>query len=72
MAEEEYKYKYGTRVLFSKERKSKSQTKVNNNLYVQANYSRKDIFYWIRYFIQKYQLDYNDFSIIYTEKEERY
>lgn len=72
MAEENYTYKYGTRILFSVDRKDENQTKIRDNLYVQINFSRREIFWWIRSFLEKYQIDLYDFSIIYTEKEERY
>lgn len=68
LADDEFVFKHGSKVCFSRFERNSSMTKVNDNLFVETNYNRLMIFYWIKDLFNQYQLDINDFSILFVDK----
>jgi uncharacterized protein with ParB-like and HNH nuclease domain len=68
LADDEFVFEHGSRVCFSRNEQNQYMTKVYDNLYVETNYNREMIFFWIKELFNKYQLDINDFSILFIDK----
>lgn len=69
MAKQNLTYERGTRVLFSKQKMNDFEEEVLENLFVCTNYNRGSIFYWLRELFNRYQLDIQDFCLLFVEKE---
>lgn len=69
LAEENYKFEYGTKIVFSKERVSQWQTEINPTLFIETGYSRHMIFWWIRELLNRYEIDINNFCILFTDND---
>ena len=69
MAKQNLTYERGTRVLFSKQKINDFEEEILENLFVYTNYNRTTIFYWIRELFNRYQLDIQDFCLLFIEKE---
>ncbi len=62
-------YERGTRILFSNEKTSEFQEEIVSGLYVYTNYSRSSIFEWIRELFKRYQIELQDFCILFVERD---
>ena len=64
-----FKFEYGTKIVFSKERDNQWQTEITPNLFIETGYSRHMLFWWIRELFNKYQIDLSNFCILFTDKD---
>lgn len=69
LAKQNFKFENGTKIIFSKERVNQWQTEIAPTLFIETGYSRHMIFWWIRELFKKYQLDIQNFCILFTDKE---
>ena len=69
LAERRFKFEYGTKIVFSKERDNQWQTEITPNLFIETGYSRHMLFWWIRELFNKYQIDLSNFCILFTDKD---
>ena len=69
LAKQNFKFENGTKIVFSKERVNQWQTEIAPTLFIETGYSRHMIFWWIRELFEKYQLDIQNFCILFTDKE---
>ncbi len=69
LAKQNYKFENGTKIIFSKERVNQWQAEIAPTLFIETGYSRHMIFWWIRELFEKYQLDIQNFCILFTDKD---
>lgn len=69
LAEERFKFEYGSKIVFSKTRENEWQTEINPNLFIETGYSRHMIFYWIRDLLNRYEIELNNFCVLFTDNE---
>ena len=69
LAKQNFKFENGTKIIFSRERVNQWQTEIAPILFIETGYSRHMIFWWIRELFKKYQLDIQNFCILFTDKE---
>ncbi len=69
LAKQNFKFENGTKIVFSRERVNQWQTEIEPTLFIETGYSRHMIFWWIRELFKKYQLDIQNFCILFTDKE---
>ena len=69
LAKQNFKFEKGTKIVFSRERVNQWQVEIAPTLFIEVGYSRHMIFWLIRMLFKKYQLDIQDFCVLFTDKE---
>ena len=69
LAKQNFRTEKGTRIVFSRERVNKSQVEIAPTLFIEIGYNRHRIFLLIRMLFEKYQLDIQDFCVLFTDRE---